>query len=62
MEALVGRVVVGDVGGVPRLLVPGQERLRAQFPEQAGADERGDQLVLDDPAELAPADTVPRRR
>ena len=59
MEALVRRVVVGNVGGVPGLLVPGQERLGAQFLEYSGADERGEQLLLDDPAELPATDTLP---
>ena len=35
VEALVGRVVVGDVGGVPGLLRPGQERLGAKFGQNA---------------------------
>src|SRR4051794_16867131 len=59
VEALVVGVVVGDVRGVPELLDPGQERLRAQFLQHTGAGECGDELLLDELPETTRAGPVP---
>lgn len=53
MDALVCRVVVGDIGGVPQFSGPRQEHLRAQFRQDARADERGYELLLDQAAKRA---------
>ena len=56
MEPLVGRVVVGDVRGVPELLVPGQERLGSQLGQHARVREGGHELVGEELPERAGAD------
>src|SRR5437867_10728677 len=58
VEPLVGRVVVRDVGGVPELLVPGQEGLGSQFSQHAGVCEGGYELLVDELPEVAGTDAV----
>ena len=52
-------VVVGDVRGVPELLDPGQERLRAQLLQHSGACQCGSELLVDELPEPTSAGPVP---
>src|SRR6266516_2366927 len=58
MQALIVGVVVGHVRGVLELLVPGQERLRAQLRQHTGSDECGNEMLADELPELPGADPV----
>ena len=58
VEPLIGGVVVGDVRGVPELLVPGHEHLGPEFLQHAGARERGTSSSLMNFRNGAGADAV----
>ena len=55
---LVGWVVVRDVRGVPRLLVPGREGLGSQFPQHVGAYEGWHEILVDEPPEVAGTNAI----